>query len=150
MAPSASLQDFPVVVTLPVVWGEMDVMGHVNNVVYFRWFETARTEYLQRIGLWSSFEQTRIGPILASAQCRFRRAVKWPDTVHVGTRTTALGDDRFTLEFAVISQGLGAVVASGEGLMVVYDYAGERKTSMPAAVRGALVALEASVGRTVG
>lgn len=44
-----SLEGFPVVIELPVVWGEMDAFAHVNNVVYFRYFESARIAYLERI-----------------------------------------------------------------------------------------------------
>ena len=69
------LQGFPVIVVQPVVWGEMDAYQHVNNVVYFRYFENARLAYVERLR-WPEFEKiTGIGPILAATQARFKRAL---------------------------------------------------------------------------
>ena len=60
------LEGFPVIVEFPVAWGEMDALGHVNNVAYFRYFENARIAYFERIKMWNFMEKTGIGPILAS------------------------------------------------------------------------------------
>ena len=49
--PSDNRADYPVVISLPVQWGDQDLFGHVNNVVYFRWYESARIAYLDRIGV---------------------------------------------------------------------------------------------------
>jgi YbgC/YbaW family acyl-CoA thioester hydrolase len=77
---------YPVVVRQAVVWGEMDSYRHVNNVVYFRYFENARLEYFRRLD-WPDFEaQTGIGPILAATQARFRRALTYPDTIAITAR----------------------------------------------------------------
>ena len=66
---------------IPVQWGDMDAFQHVNNTVYFRYFENARLEYFRRPG-WFEFERaTGIGPILASTQARFRRPLTYPDTI---------------------------------------------------------------------
>ena len=51
MSPARALGRYPVSVTIPVAWGEMDAFGHVNNVIYARWIESARVEYSRRIGL---------------------------------------------------------------------------------------------------
>ncbi len=69
---------YPVVVRQAVVWGEMDSYRHVNNVVYFRYFENARLEYIRRLD-WPAFEaEIGIGPILAMTHARFRRALDLP------------------------------------------------------------------------
>lgn len=137
--PSPLLQGFPVTVTMDIAWGEMDAFGHVNNVVYFRYFENARIEYLQRI----AFAEARgIGPILASTHCRFRRPLTFPDRLQVGIRTTEIGDDRFTIEYRLVSQRLGEIAAEGGGVVVSYDYQSARKTPLPAEVRTAIEELE--------
>src|SRR5690242_19475240 len=89
---------FPVIVTQAVLWGEMDSYQHVNNVAYFRYFENARLEYIRQVGWFEIEKQTGIGPILASTQARFRRALTYPDTIHIGTRLVDLQDDRLTVE----------------------------------------------------
>src|SRR6516164_4684845 len=103
------LSGFPVVVEQAVVWGEMDSYRHVNNVVYFRYFENARLEYFRRLD-WPAYEeQTGVGPILAATQARFRRALTYPDTIAITARLGTLGEDRFTLEHRIFSERLGGV-----------------------------------------
>ena len=61
------LADFAVTVTFPVAWGEMDALGHVNNIVYFRYFENGRARYLSQVGFFDvAAGRAAIGPILAS------------------------------------------------------------------------------------
>src|SRR5436190_7736820 len=104
MADVASLlAGFPVVVTQAVVWGEMDAYQHVNNVVYFRYFENARLEYFRRMGWFEYEEQTGIGPILASTQAKFRKALTYPDTIGIGARMISISEDRFTLQHHIVS-----------------------------------------------
>ena len=135
----AELAGFPVVITVPVAWGEMDAFGHVNNIVYFRWFESARIAYLDAITFRGDGS---VGPILASTQCRFRRPLAYPDVVHVGARTTDVADDRFTMEYRIVSDVAGGVAAEGGGVIVAYDYASAGKAALPAAVRARIGEVE--------
>jgi acyl-CoA thioester hydrolase len=127
------LRGFPIIIDVPVAWGEMDAFGHVNNIVYFRYFESARIAYLEAIGFRG--DDGAAGPILASTHCRFRLPLEYPDTVRVGARTVDIGDDRFTMEYRVVSSRHGAIAAEGGGVVVAYDYRLGAKTSIPAAVR---------------
>lgn len=123
----------------------MDAFGHVNNTVFFRWFETARIVFLEAIGFTAGGEAKgsagraeAVGPILGSTSCRFRRPVVFPDTVTVGVRTLSVDEDRFTHAYRAVSRGLGEIVAEGEGVVVSYDYAAKRKTAFPPSVRAAI------------
>jgi acyl-CoA thioester hydrolase len=136
------LRGFPVVVSLPVQWGEMDYFRHVNNIVFFRYFESARIAYLERIGFREEQAAAGLGPILASTHARFRRPLTYPDTVHVGARTLELGEDRFTMEYRLVSEKLGEVAAEGGGVLVSFDYTQGRKASLPEVVRRTIAALE--------
>ena len=138
------LAGFPVVVEAAVAWGEMDALGHVNNAVYFRWFESARIAYLDRIGFLGS--GVAVGPILAETRCRFRRPLHWPDVVRVGARALTVEADRFTMEYRVVGLSAGVVAAEGSGVVVSYDYAGGRKVELPASVRAAIERVEGARG----
>src|SRR5437016_1945871 len=117
------LAGFPVVVEQAVVWGDMDAYRHVNNVVYFRYFENVRLEYFRRLG-WPELEEaTGVGPILAATQARFRKALTYPDTIAIATRLGSLGPDRFTLQYRIVSRRLGAVTTEGEGTVVTFHHA---------------------------
>jgi len=124
------LQDFPIQVKIPVAWGEMDSFGHVNNIYYLRYFETARIRFFEEIGLLQYLKERGIGPILAETSCRFRRPVFYPDTLTVGARIKSIGKTSFIMEFSVMSDASG-LAASGEARMVIYDYKASKKTDIP-------------------
>ncbi|HCP33528.1 MAG TPA: acyl-CoA thioesterase, partial [Deltaproteobacteria bacterium] len=72
---------FPIVVDIPVAWGEMDSMQHVNHTVYLKWMETARFEFFEKLGMIDLMEETGVGNILKSIGCRYRIPLTHPDTV---------------------------------------------------------------------
>lgn len=136
------LSGFPVVVELDVAWGEMDSYAHVNNVVYFRYFENARIAYLDRVGWQASKLQTGLGPILHSTSARFRKPVTYPDHLSVGVRVTDVQTDRVAFEFRLISTRLSAVACEGQAVIVSYDYNAGAKCPIPEGVRWAIEELE--------
>jgi acyl-CoA thioester hydrolase len=125
------LAGYPVIIEQIVQWGEMDAFQHLNNIVYFRYFENARIAYLERIGWWQQVPKTRLGPIVATIQARFRRAVTYPDTLLVGARVSDLGDDRMTMEHRIVSRTRGELTTEASSVVVCYDYAGLKKAPIP-------------------
>lgn len=136
------LEGYPVVVEFPVAWGEMDAFGHVNNVNYFRYFENARIAYADRIMLHEHKDETGIGPILAQTSCRYRHPLTYPDTLRVGARVVKLEEDRFTMQYLVVSAKQNKVAAEGDGVIVMYDYRAGRKTAVPEIIRERVLSLE--------
>lgn len=134
---------YPVVVQIPVQWGEMDAYGHVNNATFFRYFESARVEYLERCRFIEAYDRDRIGAILHSTSCRFRRSLFYPDTVLVGTRAADVTDDRFTMVYEMFSKTQHVTVAEGTGVVVSYDYEVRQIAPIPDYVRAAIAELEA-------
>jgi acyl-CoA thioester hydrolase len=126
---------------LTVQWGEMDSYGHVNNTVYFRWFESARMETFRKLGWLEVERDLGIGPILHSTQARFRVPVEWPDEVEVTSAIRDVEADRFTMLYAVHSRAHGRVACEGSGLIVAYDYRRKAKATLPAAIVDAIAAL---------
>jgi acyl-CoA thioester hydrolase len=141
------LEGFPVVIELPVVWGEMDSYGHVNNVVYFRYLESARVAYLRRLDWLRLQRETAVGPILGSISCRFRKALVYPDTIDVGARVTSIGADRFTMDHRIVSRTLGIVAAEGQGTVVAFDYHKQAKAPLPEEIRRQIAELEGTQPR---
>jgi acyl-CoA thioester hydrolase len=140
------LESYPEAVEVPLAWGEMDAFQHVNNAVYFRWFESARIAYFRRVGALEVMESTGVGPILASTDCRFRIPLTYPDTVSVATRVPLIGEDRFTMEYVVLSHEHDRIAAQGSGLIVTFDYRQNRKAPIPVELRERVLALEESRG----
>lgn len=138
----AQLAGFPVVIESDAAWGEMDSFRHLNNVVYFRHFENARVEYLRRVGWFDLMDATGVGPIVASTQARFRRAVKWPDRLLVGARVITLDTDRVTFEHRIVSTALDDLATEGQAVVVCYDYRQGKKTALPFELREKIDQLE--------
>jgi acyl-CoA thioester hydrolase len=136
------LANFPVALPLPVIWGDQDAFGHVNNTVFLRWFEAARVAYLERIGLDRMPPAARTGPILARVTCDFRRQVNYPDQVTIGAKVARLGNTSLTMHHAIFSAAQQAVVAEGDSVVVLFDYEEQRPISLPESLRAAIRALE--------
>ncbi len=138
------LEGFPVVVEIPVLWGDMDAFQHVNNVTYFRYFESARIAYFERIGALEFMKEKGLGPILGSARCRFKLPLTYPDTVRVGARVPELGEDRFVMEYRLVSRRHRRVAAEGDATIVSFDYRRNTKASLPEEVAGRIRELESA------
>ncbi|MFV0542634.1 MAG: acyl-CoA thioesterase [Marinicella pacifica] len=120
-------QAFPVQVTLPVQWGDMDAFDHVNNTMYFRYFETARLAYFEHLELLKTMQQDQIGPILAETACRFRRPLTYPDTIRVGASVIENHTFGFLMQYGIYSETQQAVCSVGSGRIVLLDYQSGQK-----------------------
>ena len=139
------LAKFPVVIRIPVQWGDQDAFGHVNNTVPHRWFESARIELFGRIGLLDLHRNEQRGPILAAVSCDFRRQINFPDTVQVGIRVARIGRTSIGYEHAIVSETQGAIVTEGTSTTVVFDYQAKKPYPVPEAIRRAIESLETSL-----
>ena len=83
----SDLYDYPVVIEVPVAWGEMDSFKHVNNVHYFRYFESARTKYVEELKILDFMNDYAKGPILSETSAKYIAPVSYPDTLSVGIRS---------------------------------------------------------------
>ncbi len=139
---------FPVTIELPVLWGDQDAFRHVNNVIYLRWFESARIAYAAKVGLLDRVETDRVGPILASSHCDYRRPLVYPDRVRVGSKVTRVGRTSIAFEHRVVGEAAGAVAAEGTAALVYYDYDRACPVPVPESIREAIRALEGIEGLT--
>jgi len=83
------------VARIPIRWGDMDPMGHVNNTVYFRFMEQARIEWYTELGRVN--EQKLIEAVVVSAHCTFFRSLQYPGTVEVRTYAGKPGRSSFEI-----------------------------------------------------
>jgi len=139
------LEGFPVVESRAVQWGEQDAFGHVNHAVYFRWYETARIAYAERVGLMDLHKNQGIGSILASVTCDYRRQLRYPDEVFSAVRVIRIGRTSLTMEHKLVSREQGAIAAEGRATLVVFDYRNNKPRLVPDPARRAIEELE---GRT--
>jgi acyl-CoA thioester hydrolase len=140
--PHESLEHFPVIISFPLHWGDQDPLSHVNNVIYFRWAESTRIEYLARTGVWDGSAIATMGPIVAAISCDFRMPLTYPDTVHAGARITALGNSSFKMAHRIVSANRAMVAADLDSTLVWFDYRAGKPLPLPLEVRKAIEELE--------
>ena len=125
-------QIFTTQITLPVQWGDMDAFGHVNNTLYFRYFESVRLAYFESLELMT---HKHLAPILAETNCRFRRALYYPDNIVVGTNVTEVHEHGFMMEYGIYSQDQKTVASLGFGRIVLINKETGAKTAVDETIK---------------
>lgn len=123
-------------------WMDNDVYGHVNNVTYYSWFDTAANRYLIAEGGLDIHGGDVIGLVVQS-QCRYRAPVAYPDAVRVGVRVDKLGRSSVTYGLAVFREGDDTAAAEGSFVHVFVDRATRRPVELPPPLREALARITA-------
>jgi acyl-CoA thioester hydrolase len=140
------ISDFPSVVSFPVLWGDMDAFQHVNNTASIRWFESSRIRLIEHPLLSARLKAEGVAPILASVSCSYRRQLRYPDTVHVGSRVSKLGNTSLTLEHALVSEQLNCVASEGASVVVCFDYKTQRPVRISDELRDAVERIQGAFG----
>jgi acyl-CoA thioester hydrolase len=121
-----------------IYWGEMDAFQHVNNTVYFRYFENVRIKHFEQLGVNKHFKQNTSGPILGNTQCKYLAPLVYPDNIIISSRITEVREKRFTMEYQIFSEKLDKIVANGSGEIVYYDYNLKAACAIPAEIKQVL------------
>ncbi len=138
-------RNYPVSISKQVRWGEMDALGHVNNTVYFRYFEDVRIVYFEKLGYKNVTAAEKVGPILARIDCNFRRPLVYPDTITVGAWVSKIGNTSMQLDYEVYSHTQEAVVAEGSSIVVMLDYSKGEKIAISEEQRTQIAALQGEI-----
>lgn len=123
--------------TLQTRWMDNDVYGHVNNVVYYSYFDTAVNQYLIAEGALDLARSEVIG-LVVKTQCKYFSSVAFPDVVHVGVRVAHVGNSSVRYELAIFRNDESDASAQGHFVHVYVDRASNRPTPLPAMLRGAV------------
>ena len=125
------LAQYPVIHEQAVAWGDMDAFGHVNNVLYYRYIESARIRYLDALNIFDE----KIYTVVASNQCKYLSA-----------RVEEIRNSAFRMSYLLWSTMQEKVVAKGEAVMVVVDPVQLAKQAIPDHVKQKILMLEQQVG----
>lgn len=124
---------------LPITtrWMDNDVYGHVNNVVYYSYFDTVVNRYLIDRGVLDIRRSTVIGLVVETG-CRYFAPLAFPETVHAGLRVTRLGTSSVRYEVGLFAGDAGLASAQGHFVHVYVDRESRRPTPLPEPLRVAL------------
>ena len=113
--------------TSRIDWSDLDLLGHVNNLAFSRFFQAARVEYCGHIGM-KVYQGMKTGPILAASRVQFTAQLFFPGNVRILTRLKKAGGTSIVLEHALFDDA-GTMCAFAEDVVVRYDF--EAKTKIP-------------------
>ena len=130
--------------TIPTRWMDNDVYGHVNNVVYYSYFDTVVNEYLVSSGS-LDIERSQVIGLVVETRCRYFRPVAFPDTVHAGLRVARLGNTSVRYEVGLFRNDESAAAAQGHFVHVYVDRETRSPAGLPAPLRGALEKIRAGL-----
>ncbi len=116
--------------TIGTRWMDNDAYGHVNNVVYYSWFDTAVNAYLIEQGVLDIHHGATIGLVIET-QCNYFSPLAFPQTVEAGIRVARLGSSSVRYEVGLFAQGEPLTAAKGHFVHVYVDKASRRPTPLP-------------------
>jgi acyl-CoA thioester hydrolase len=115
---------------LRIEWVDIDMFGHINNLAIMNYVQSGRVHYLEAVGLMQSQAETRIGPILASATCQFRKPLFYPGKVRVHSTGDNVKNTSFRILHTVYNES-DEIIAEAQDIMVVFDFNKQVKTPIP-------------------
>jgi acyl-CoA thioester hydrolase len=125
-------------------WADNDQYGHVNNVVYYQYFDTVVNRYLIEAGALDVSGGEAIGLVVETA-CRYFAPTSFPDTIHAGLRVAHLGTSSVRYEIGLFANDADRAAAQGHFVHVYVDRIARRPVPLPAVLRAALEPLRVPV-----
>jgi len=106
--------------TIRIDWADLDLFGHVNNVVFFKYIQAARVNYCELIGLTSLDEADKLSFMVASSQCQFKKPLHYPGNILVHTRVDWVKNTSLQLCYRLEKNG--ELIAEAQDVIVVFDH----------------------------
>ncbi len=123
--------------TIPTRWMDNDVYGHVNNVVYYSYFDTVVNDYLIRFG-GLDYRNGEIVGLVVETMCQYKKSLAFPEAVDVGLRVAKIGNSSVRFEIGIFKQGDDEAAAFGHFVHVFVERALQKSVAIPEKIREAL------------
>lgn len=140
-----SEKKWPIKTEIPVLWGDVDSFGHVNNIIYLKWCETSRVELFRKMYDVKTLDTENIqlgsgvGPILANFNCNYRTPIKYPDVIYIKTRISHIGNTSYGIEHQMYSKNNDEkIVFDGGSVIVMVNYKNETKFQLDSEMKKTL------------
>ena len=140
-----SEKKWPIKTEIPVLWGDVDSFGHVNNIIYLKWCETSRVELFRKMYDVKTLDTENIqlgsgvGPILANFNCNYRTPIKYPDVIYIKTRISHIGNTSYGIDHQMYSKNNDEkIVFDGSSVIVMVNYKNETKFQLDSEMKKTL------------
>lgn len=135
------MNDSSVKLELRIDWSEIDLFGHVNNLAIMKYVQAARVNYLELVDLMQLQTEMKIGPILASTNCQFRKPLFYPGQVTVYSKVDSIKNTSFRIQH-IVNNDKHEISAEAHDIIVFYDFNKNTKLAIPETIRRKIEALE--------
>jgi acyl-CoA thioester hydrolase len=135
--------NFPVKLDIRLDWSEMDLFGHINNVMYFKYVQASRVNYWEAIGLNEMISKEKQGPILASTNCQFLKQLHFPGNIQLRCLMEFIKNTSFGFHHQILTE-TQEIAAEAYDVMVMFDFSRNEKIAFPDALREKVRLLEGS------
>lgn len=133
--------DYKVTLKIRIDWSEMDVFGHVNNVMFAKYMQAGRVNYWEVCGLTGQQKKSGLGPMVASISCQYKRPLFYPGNITVKTRIDFIGNTSFGFSHLILNDN-GEIAAIGNDVVVLFDFRNNQKAPLPDWLREKFEAIE--------
>ena len=125
-------------ITIRIDWSELDLFGHVNNVAFHKYAQTARLNYVDAIGLMKLHQIHNIGFMVAETNCQFKKELLFPGNINLQTKTDFVKNTSFALEHIMATDN-GDIVAIAKDVLAVFDFIKKEKCLIPEEIKRTIV-----------
>jgi acyl-CoA thioester hydrolase len=122
--------------TIKIDWADLDLFGHVNNVVFFKYIQSARVNYCELIGLTSLDERDKLSFMVASSQCQFKKPLHYPGEICVRVRVDWIKNTCFQLVYRLEKNN--ELIAEAQDVIVVFNHLVKTKVLVSEGIRKAI------------
>ena len=131
---SQTRDDFPYRISVPTRWSDNDMLGHVNNVIYYRYFEAMVVRFqMEEAGV--DWVNDKVSPQAVETLCRFHRPLSFPETVEAGLRVERIGNSSLTFQVALFGENEETPAATGHFIHVFVNAESLKPEPIPAEKR---------------
>ena len=125
-------------ITLRIDWSEIDAFGHVNNVMFMKYVQAARLNFVDSVGLMKMHRTQNIGFMVAETNCQFKKELHFPGYINVNTKIDFVKNTSFALEHTMRNAD-DEIVAIAKDVLVVFDFMKKEKCLIPEEIREKIV-----------
>jgi acyl-CoA thioester hydrolase len=115
-------------------WSEMDVFGHINNVMFFKFIQASRVNYWENLGIMEQMKKQHIGPMLASSSMQFLKPLFYPGNIRVEAKVEFIKNSSFGLHHHIYNEK-NELCAEAHDVIVMYDFEKSEKVIIDDSLR---------------
>jgi len=124
------MNNFNTKMEIRIDWSEIDLLGHINNLAIMKYIQTARIDFLERVGMLPLSLETGLGPVLASTSCQFKKQLFYPGTVQVCSRVDQVKNTSFQMHH-IVQDDTGDAFAEAHDVIVMFNFNKNTKQAIP-------------------